>query len=209
MKCLAPDSLQMGSGEHPRDGKINAAMRPFPLRSGYSHTRKRLGLRQKPIPSATTGTTLCFQISSGVALVLSALLFLLLLQAFESFCAMLFYASSQRQLAVIVGGLRHGAFVKKHPAVDREQMIINKMLPSLHRHSRAIRCRVDNYRKRIHPIAGMTEESFDMIITAPFMFIIACSTFTIVYSSMLKSKYNIETQQRKDPRPSSTSSADV
>ena len=65
--------------------------------------------------------TFALQISSGVALVLLGITVLLLLQAFgihESFCAMLFLCFIAAAVVLfIVGGLRHGAFVKKHPDI--------------------------------------------------------------------------------------------
>lgn len=157
--------------------------------------------------------TFALQISSGVALILLGITVLLLLQAFgihESFCAMLFLCFIAASVVLfIVGGLRHGAFVKKHPDItpfySQEQIDnFNKRFPlCIAIPVAAILLGVAwiIIASEFTPIAGMTEESFDMIITAPFMFIIACSTFTIVYSSMLKSKYNIEEYNREnDPR---------
>ena len=153
------------------------------------------------------------QIALGVGLALIGLTVTTLLiaigvsEAIAGTSYLVFVAAAA--ILFIFGGLQHGNFKKKNPCIQpcySESQIdkFNRRFPlciAIPVAAILLGAAAVALLSTMEPAFGFSRESFDTLAAAFFLFIIAASVFTIVYSAILKSKYNNAADYSRENNP--------
>lgn len=147
-------------------------------------------------------------ISLGVALVLLGVTLMILLEAFcisDSICLMVFLFLVAVAAAIFVAsGIGHGNFVKNNPTVGRiydEKTIRAYDRKFIYFIAVPVAFIIIGViwivgADAIPVPAGFEQERWEMLITAPFMFIVTCAASFLVWAGMQKAKYNVDEYNR-------------